>query len=127
MWKSAPEVEVLLNAVSERLALGDLWALHYFAEYTVFSLNYETDHTWEQVITLSDAGTQLIELGDNLTESFTRADLHLAAFGRFYHHELLVDFEHGHIVSDGFSTIDSTILWNPIARVTLHQLKCKPC
>lgn len=94
MWKSAPETESALGRMPGKNIITDLWALHYFAEYAVFSPNYKTDDTWADILVLSACGRQFLEqCGENLA-SFTTADLYLAVFGFFYYHDVLIDHDH---------------------------------
>jgi len=91
MWKSAAEIEETLGGLPGRQILADLWALHYFAKRAVYSPEYVTNDLWSDIVVLSPCGEELIENSRAALGQCTRADLCLAIFGLFYHHDLLID------------------------------------
>lgn len=93
MWRSSPELDGMLNALPQRQAVADLWALHYFLEFGVFDSHYNTDDVWADIIAVSPKGEELIESAHESLASFGRPDICLATFGLFYHHDLLIDYD----------------------------------
>ena len=56
MWRSAPELIAVVKDLPQKEALADLWALHYFFEYGVFSPDYKTNDVWADIIVISPKG-----------------------------------------------------------------------
>lgn len=91
MWKSAPELIAVVKDLPQKEALADLWALHYFCEYGVFSPDYKTNDVWADIIVISPKGEELIQSAQESLASFSRPVICLATFGLFYYHDLLID------------------------------------
>jgi hypothetical protein len=93
MWKAASQIEKLLQGWTGTERLADLWALHYFCQYAVFSNAYETGDIWATLVVPSESGEQIIEVVSSGSSQFSRADLALAMFRLFFFDDLLIDWE----------------------------------
>lgn len=90
-WRSAVEINRDLETNPDRDALETAYALRQFAFEAVYPQDFVTQEAWATVIKFSKAGRELLELDREVVTDFAPADLALAGFCAFYHHDLLVD------------------------------------
>jgi hypothetical protein len=91
-WKSAEEIGVYLDK-SGNEGLGNLYALSTFWKFAVYTPSYESNSKWMNLLTFSNAGKEVIQI---IKDSFSiekTADLCLALFRIFAHHELMLDWQ----------------------------------
>ena len=93
MWKSAPEIDTVIDSLPDVSNLQLLYSLATFWRDAVYPSHYAASHEWESATVLSSHGQAILnDLRPGLTD-LPEADVQLAYFGTFSHHELFFDFE----------------------------------
>ncbi|MBI1791328.1 MAG: hypothetical protein HYR60_27690 [Acidobacteria bacterium] len=93
MWKSAPEINIVLESLPEVSKLELLYSIALIWREAVYPPNYAASDEWKTLTVPSTYGEALLnDIRPSLSD-LPEADVQLAYFGTFYHHELLFDFE----------------------------------
>lgn len=93
MWKSARELNIVLNLLPDASGLQLLYSLATLWRDAVYPTNYAASSDWNSVTVLSSYGESMLnELRPSLSD-LPEADVQLAFFGTFFHHELFFDLE----------------------------------
>jgi hypothetical protein len=93
MWKSAPEIQPLLKSLPDSSRLKALYSLSVFWRRAFYTEGYRAADEWASMLTLTHEGEAVLaELLPGLT-GIARADVMLAYFIRFFHHDVFVDLE----------------------------------
>lgn len=95
-WRSSVEIGVQIGLLSDTARLDELWSLSAFARSALIKANFASELGWADAVSLTTDGERLIESAHSQLNGSTRADLSLAMFQIFYHHDLLID----HLRSD---------------------------
>lgn len=92
-WKSVSEIEGWLDGFPHLERLEDAFNLRQYAQRAIFPSNYAAAPSWEELVTLTEAGQAYVELDSEVEQSCPPGDVHLAVFGQMYYHDLLIDLE----------------------------------
>jgi hypothetical protein len=91
-WMSATKIEQRLKTMPSASTLAEHFWLSRFYERAVFHADYSTPNGVSELVRLTDVGNKLRE--SCLTAlGLPSPDVTLAVYGRFFHRELLVDYE----------------------------------
>jgi len=63
----------------------------------VLTKDYSTSPLWIDLVAISEAGKQLLQLDPGISKSYEPQDIHLALFIKFFHHDLLVDIANSNL------------------------------
>lgn len=92
-WKSQSEIEALLENFPCLERLESAFNLHQYAVHAIFPSGYSASPLWQQLVTLSEAGRVYLEFLPKDRRNLPLGDIHMALFGQFYYHDLLIDLE----------------------------------
>src|SRR5262245_23996339 len=92
-WRSRRELEASLVGLMHLEALHDLYCLSTFYRQAIFRHDYQSPAHFATAITFTDDAETIIRKCIAST-GFPEPDVRLAAFGHFYHHDILIDWEH---------------------------------
>jgi hypothetical protein len=92
MWRSALELGSVVNSFADFTELGELFSLRTFWRYAFYPKGYRASDEWDSVLTLTDYGDRALHEFKSELEGITSADVNLALFKYFYHHDLLINF-----------------------------------
>jgi hypothetical protein len=89
-WKSVPELIALLESLENLELLGKQYAISTFYLKCIYSPGYQAPESLCDLLALTPSGVSAaaaVSAGD-----FSNADLLLALFGKFFHHDILIDW-----------------------------------
>ena len=91
-WRSGPEIEKELAQSTCIDSIRKAAALRTFLRHALPTKGYKAAAEWRVVVSLTPAGEEALRLsGISSGQDVELADIHMAIFCLFYHHELLVD------------------------------------
>lgn len=96
MWKATPEISARLAVLESLPELDTLYSISNFWLNAVYPEDYRASSEWTELLKLSEYGDRVLGDLENVLEDIPRADVMLACFGKFFHHELFFD----HRISD---------------------------
>jgi hypothetical protein len=93
MWKSGVELDSELKTLPNLPGLVTLYSLSVFFLNAFYPEGYRASDDWKSVLILSDYGKRSLSNLQPSLSDFPQADVLLALFAKFFHHELFFDFQ----------------------------------
>lgn len=93
MWKSIQDTDYLINRLSDLDRLDHMYALSLICLNAVYPEGYNADKRWSALLILNPDGKSLINGLQDIIKKYGEADFYLALFGKFFHHDLIFDWQ----------------------------------
>lgn len=91
-WRSSPEIKKELAQSPSIESIREAATLRSYLRNALLAKDYKASPEWEHIVALSPAGEEALQLSAAVpNQELARADILMATFCLFFHHELFVD------------------------------------